>query len=1576
MPVPTSFSDARTALKLARAGTASALFARTVAQQNLDAALRLGDATAIAAAQSAFDSADSTLKTARTVTEANARTTLNQAIVGWLSDTSSPPNPLGVDADLARLDAAGVPIALFPVRLETRFDAPNTTLHIRIYPDEFFSDIHERELTPAESAAGTDYWTAVANNGGQETADLWAPVAKRYGVPRAAYIVRVTNQNDPANKTPPAPRATVPSRGAEAVLPDRWVAVGYRGGNQQFAVMGAPIPEPIDLTPNPSADDQTLVEVADGFQVPSNILWTMQYADARSKGMAIDVTGLSGDDLQFGFDRIVVFGVKTSMDPTSASQLISDLLDAHHYTRGLDLVALGTPTNNVPGQPTPFTMKDPPPERSFQIERLGPAFGEGGGNFDSTILAQQTFGFDFQTGPFTFLAGAVDFQQDIATGQSMRRVLWPVTLGYFMRQMMNPQAFLNGGGTAIFDEGTFANAKDFFLEYVSAQGPAPAFRVGAVPYGVLPAISYSRMQAQEGENSDAMAVIQKLVPFWQQATTSVPVVPGASKDRNTDLMAVLSQKSSSDGVYVRNSVGPDTITNLYQFLLQDFAAYLTALTGVPNATLGALGHTEWSGARIFQLMFSNAISRYAGPLVTAHPQQGMLVSAVTPAFNPSDSTTFNYLYFLRDPKLTFDVVQSQGAMKNAAPAGEFTPLLYLLARHSLLLEMLEVGRSSTSADMQQVFGTPTALKLFALDFELWGIAAAAQGQQDFVTTFLTKPNPTKSQSTVFQMIQSNFDSATKQIDISGRILEMFFALDDLSTLPVAELERVFTETLDLAAHRLDAWVTAMATRRLQNFRSIGDGFFDNRTYFGGYGVVENLRPAPTPQTRTVDGLVASIQGDNGGYIHAPSPRHATAAAILRSGRMAEKSDPTKYAIELPSDRARRARLLVDGVRDGLPLGELLGFQLESGLRSSGAPQPEAIVLALRKLYPLVANKSGLDPGVPADGIAAANVVDGQLVRQAAATNSIPFGTGGVPANGKTAVLAAVKDLNDTVDAIADLETSEAIFQVATGDVASAQAAMNFLPDGSNPPQSEVTTSPTSGIPVSHRVALVLEGDTPTATGWNVGGSPRGKADPFGSFADGWVGSLLGNPSQATASLSYQLGGQSLSTKVAVSAIPGIGPLDFLALAQSTSTFGQGSPLDRRLAAVVQAANTQATNIVVTQYDTPSSGRSIPQLIELARALGAVFGGARELAAADLVLTPDDILDSLLDVIAGPLKGQVTSVLGALDAAVSQFDTTDARTALTAAAAYQADAFPDPGATADDLSLLVGSAKGELGRRSTDAHAAAPPDTASFADVISASINQLRIIFGRNTLVVLPNQFPTNGGELQQSLGALNPTLNISDPTLNIPDPATFFAAHQAPGRYLQQASRMHARLAAWRRFSLYAGGLGVPAPRVSAAQLPFVVNETWAGVTAPTDSRTSLILISANGQTLLPDPTKAWRGLLLDQWTEVVPGATTQTGLTFHYDSQNSEAPQVILMAVQSGPTAGAWTQAELAAIVSDTLDLAQIRPVDSDLVSLGQLVPPLVVASNPQSSPSIQTVVVSTNIGPEARQDVPIVVT
>ena len=36
----------------------------------------------------------------------------------------------------------------------------------------------------------------------------------------------------------------------------------------------------------------------------------------------------------------------------------------------------------------------------------------------------------------------------------------------------------------------------------------------------------------------------------------------------------------------------------------------------------------------------------------------------------------------------------------------------------------------------------------------------------------------------------------------------------------------------------------------------------------------------------------------------------------------------------------------------------------------------------------------------------------------------------------------------------------------------------------------------------------------------------------------------------------------------------------------------------------------------------------------------------------------------------------------------------------------------------------------------------------------------------------------------------------------------------------------------------------------------------------------------------------AARGLLLDEWSEIIPGTDVQTGLTLHHDRPNTEAPQ------------------------------------------------------------------------------------
>ena len=63
---------------------------------------------------------------------------------------------------LIELCKADRPLALFPVRLETRFfpqQNGGSELRVRVYPDHIHIDSHEAELTQAEKTWGQHYWT-------------------------------------------------------------------------------------------------------------------------------------------------------------------------------------------------------------------------------------------------------------------------------------------------------------------------------------------------------------------------------------------------------------------------------------------------------------------------------------------------------------------------------------------------------------------------------------------------------------------------------------------------------------------------------------------------------------------------------------------------------------------------------------------------------------------------------------------------------------------------------------------------------------------------------------------------------------------------------------------------------------------------------------------------------------------------------------------------------------------------------------------------------------------------------------------------------------------------------------------------------------------------------------------------------------------------------------------------------------------------------------------------------------------------------------------------------------------------
>jgi hypothetical protein len=81
-----------------------------------------------------------------------------------------------------------------------------------------------------------------------------------------------------------------------------------------------------------------------------------------------------------------------------------------------------------------------------------------------------------------------------------------------------------------------------------------------------------------------------------------------------------------------------------------------------------------------------------------------------------------------------------------------------------------------------------------------------------------------------------------------------------------------------------------------------------------------------------------------------------------------------------------------------------------------------------------------------------------------------------------------------------------------------------------------------------------------------------------------------------------------------------------------------------------------------------------------------------------------------------------------------------------------------------------------------------------------------------------------------------------------------------------------------------------------------------------------MVLLAPSGHGAAP-----LAGFLVDEWVEVVPEAAQTTGLAFNFDRPNTEAPQVLILAVPPGP---AWSWEDLVQTVFDTMQAAKRRLV------------------------------------------------
>jgi hypothetical protein len=90
-------------------------------------------------------------------------------------------------------------------------------------------------------------------------------------------------------------------------------------------------------------------------------------------------------------------------------------------------------------------------------------------------------------------------------------------------------------------------------------------------------------------------------------------------------------------------------------------------------------------------------------------------------------------------------------------------------------------------------------------------------------------------------------------------------------------------------------------------------------------------------------------------------------------------------------------------------------------------------------------------------------------------------------------------------------------------------------------------------------------------------------------------------------------------------------------------------------------------------------------------------------------------------------------------------------------------------------------------------------------------------------------------------------------------------------------------------------------------------------------------------------------GLLVDEWTELIPAKEETTGITFHYDRPNCEAPQTLLL-VTPTQLSGNWQWNDLVDALIYTMDSAKLRGIEPDQIDrtpFASLLPAILAAES-----------------------------
>jgi len=213
----------------------------------------------------------------------------------------------------------------------------------------------------------------------------------------------------------------------------------------------------------------------------------------------------------------------------------------------------------------------------------------------------------------------------------------------------------------------------------------------------------------------------------------------------------------------------------------------------------------------------------------------------------------------------------------------------------------------------------------------------------------------------------------------------------------------------------------------------------------------------------------------------------------------------------------------------------------------------------------------------------------------------------------------------------------------------------------------------------------------------------------------------------------------------------------------------------------------------------------------------------------------------------------------------------------------------------------------------------------------------KLIFD-SVFTVVPLFTYNNEADIQQSFQKEGDLLDYAGTNLGMLFPVD---------EWLQHTSHTRPRIARWDNIRTLNETLNGSDIALHAVQVPFRKKDSWIAIEYPatypgldadgnlvdlpfTISHDTLSIVVNGDAAFVPAAKQS--GLLLDDWTELIPGKDEITGIGFNYNRPNAMPPQALLLTVTPEVT-GHWNWDSLINILNDTLLRAKLRAVDTSLL-------------------------------------------